>query len=211
VSRSYLATSFLLTFQDNLSPDYQTVDPCVNFDALVCDGFNARHDIPEDRSSYSTGTIMSENGQTTLKHILEGPYLENSEVWLKLRQYFVLTDNLQHSSFSPKNLVRDVASVDEENFLKMQMAYASCMNETELQNLGVKPLISLIDRITKSFPVVEHGFIGSVDLSDTIVLLEQMGVTSFEGLTTGADDKNPVSKPSSLDILLLAQEPRIPS
>lgn len=65
---------------DNLSPDYQKVDPCTSFDHLVCDGFNNRHDIPQDLSSYSTGTIMSENGQTILRHILESPYPTSSEV-----------------------------------------------------------------------------------------------------------------------------------
>lgn len=65
---------------DNLSPDYQTIDPCSNFDTLVCAGFDNRYDIPADKSSYSTGTIMSENGQTTLRHILESPYPTKSEV-----------------------------------------------------------------------------------------------------------------------------------
>ncbi|KAI0378465.1 endothelin-converting enzyme 1 [Hypomontagnella monticulosa] len=164
----------------NLSPDYQTVDACTNFDHLVCDGFNNRHDIPQDLSSYSTGTIMSENGQTILRHILESSYPTTSE----------------HSSFSPRNLVSRAASTDEENFLMIQEAYNSCMNETTLQKLGVQPLVSLIDRVAASFPVAEGGDepLAEADyaaLSNTILLLEQIGVTSFIGLYAGADDKNP--------------------
>ncbi|KAI0200603.1 peptidase family M13 [Astrocystis sublimbata] len=167
----------------NLSPGYKELDPCTRFDALVCDGFQDRHDIPEDRSSFSTASIMSDNGQTTLRHILESPYPGDSE----------------HSSFSPVNLMALAASTDKENFDTMKEAYQSCMNETILKSLGAAPLVELISTITQSFPVAE----GSYDteellepenysqLSETILLLEKLEVGSFEGLYTGADDKNP--------------------
>ncbi|KAI1761697.1 endothelin-converting enzyme 1 [Hypoxylon sp. FL1150] len=177
----------------NLSPDYQTIDPCTNFDTLVCDGFNGRHDIPQDKTSYSTGTIMSENGQTTLRHILESPYPSSSE----------------HSSFSPQNLIKVAASTDEENFLMIQEAYNSCMNETVLQNIGAAPLVSLIDQVAASFPVAEGAYggdepLGEADfaaLSETILLLERLFVSSFVGLTAGADDKNP-------DVVIIQAFPR---
>ncbi|CAJ2511492.1 Uu.00g071170.m01.CDS01 [Anthostomella pinea] len=176
----------------NLSPDYKTVDPCSNFDTLVCDGFNARHDIPQDRSSYSTASLMSDNGQTTLRHILESSYPNAS----------------QHSTFSPQNLMSLAASTDEENFLMMQESYNSCMNETVLQQIGVAPLVSLIDKVVKYFPVAEGTYGGDellqleeyASLSDTILLLQQMQVTSFEALSVGADDKNP-------DIVIVQSSP----
>ncbi|KAL7623935.1 hypothetical protein AAE478_005492 [Parahypoxylon ruwenzoriense] len=182
IASAFLIFAFvviLILSGDNLSPGYQTIDPCTNFDKLVCDGFNDRHDIPQDRSSYSTGTIMSENGQTTLRHILESPYPTTSE----------------HSPFSPRNLVKLAASTDEENFLMIQQAYNSCLNETVLQKLGIAPLVSLIDQVAASFPVSgSDGPLQETDyatLSDTILLLEQMGIPSFVGLGVGADDKNP--------------------
>ncbi|KAI0853671.1 endothelin-converting enzyme 1 [Daldinia vernicosa] len=166
----------------NLSPDYKTIDPCTNFDTLVCDGFINRHDIPQDKSSYSTGTIMSENGQTTLRHILESPYPTTSK----------------HSSFSPQNLVKVAASTDEENFRMIQDAYNSCLDEATLQKVGVKPLVDLINQVITSFPVDDaYGSDSRLEeadypaLSDTILLLEKLGVSSFVGLTAGADDKNP--------------------
>ncbi|GAP91007.1 putative endothelin-converting enzyme [Rosellinia necatrix] len=167
----------------NLSPDYKNLDPCGQFDHLVCDGFGARHDIPEDRSSYSTASIMSDNGRTTLRHILESPYPGDSK----------------HSSFSPMNLQRLVASTDEDNFLTMQESYKACMNEATLKEIGVSPLTDLIGEVARSFPV-DNEMYGTEEplqpedyakLSDTILLLEQLGVTSFESLYTGADDKNP--------------------
>ncbi|KAI0025704.1 endothelin-converting enzyme 1 [Xylariomycetidae sp. FL0641] len=164
----------------NLSPDYQTLDPCTHFDTLVCDGFNARHDIPQDRSSYSTASLMSDNGQTTLRHILESPYPKSS----------------QHSTFSPMNLVTISAMSDEDNFLMMQETYNSCMNETALKKVGVAPLVSLIDEIAHLFPVTSsaNDTLREEDyasLSKTITSLEHLQVSSFESIFVGADDKNP--------------------
>ncbi|KAI0878787.1 peptidase family M13 [Hypoxylon argillaceum] len=163
----------------NLSPDYKNLDPCTQFDTLVCDGFKARYDIPEDRSSYSTASIMSDNGRTTLRHILESPYPGASK----------------HSAFSPMNLQKLAASTDEENFLTMQEAYGACMNETTLKAIGVAPLTELINSVAQSFPVTDDTAEllpeDYARLSDTILLLEKLGVTSFESLYTGADDKNP--------------------
>ncbi|KAF3070925.1 Endothelin-converting enzyme 1 [Daldinia childiae] len=166
----------------NLSPDYETIDPCTNFDTLVCDGFINRHDIPQDKSSYSTATIMSENGQSTLRHILESSYPTTSK----------------HSSFSPQNLIKVAASTDEENFRMIQDAYNSCLDEATLQKVGVEPLVDLINQVALSFPVDDaygsDAILEEADyaaLSDTILLLEKLGVSSFVGLTAGADDKNP--------------------
>lgn len=93
------------------------------------------------------------------------------------------------------------SSTDEENFNTMKKAYNSCTDETALKKLGVEPLVNLIQVVAASFPVTGDNYglddtVGAQDfagLSETILLLEKMGVTSFEALGTGADDKNPVS------------------
>lgn len=172
----------------NLAPDYQDIDACTNFDQLVCSGFNDRHDIPEDRSSYSTAAQMSENGQTIIRHILEDVYPGSS----------------QHSSFSPMNLAVMASSADEMNFNTMKTAYNACLNETAIKDVGIQPLVHLIEEVAKSFPTTKGSTtdsqaLGADDLthlSDTILLLERLGVSTFEYLGTGADDKDPVSIPS---------------
>jgi len=64
----------------NLSPDYQQLDPCNDFEELVCGGWKDRHDLRPDQGDAFTGTIMSENSQLLLRHILEAPYPEDSSV-----------------------------------------------------------------------------------------------------------------------------------
>ncbi|KAJ5727578.1 hypothetical protein N7493_005398 [Penicillium malachiteum] len=55
----------------NLDPNYAKIDPCTNFDQLVCGGWRQNHDMRSDQGSIFAGTIMEENGQTRLRHILE--------------------------------------------------------------------------------------------------------------------------------------------
>jgi endothelin-converting enzyme len=64
----------------NLSPNYKNIDPCDNFEELVCGGWDERHDLRPDQGDAFTGTIMSENSQMLLRHILETPYPEESKV-----------------------------------------------------------------------------------------------------------------------------------
>lgn len=64
----------------NLSPEYKNIDPCTNFEELVCGGWDERHDLRPDQGDAFTGTIMSENSQMLLRHILEAPYPDGSEV-----------------------------------------------------------------------------------------------------------------------------------
>lgn len=87
------------------------------------------------------------------------------------------------------------ASTDEENFLMIQEAYKACINETAIQKKGIAPLVSLVNEIAASFPVNQLGQTlqegDYAALSDTILLLERLGVPSFMGIGVGADDKNP--------------------
>ena len=64
----------------NLSPIYKEIDPCTDFELLTCGGWDDRHDLRPDQGDAFTGTIMSENSQMLLRHILEAPYPDESKV-----------------------------------------------------------------------------------------------------------------------------------
>ena len=55
----------------SLSPRYKDLDPCTQFDVLACEGFEELHDLRPDQGDMFRGTLMSEAGEITLRHILE--------------------------------------------------------------------------------------------------------------------------------------------
>lgn len=99
------------------------------------------------------------------------------------------------------NLAVTASSTDEDNFSTMKEAYNACLNETAIKEVGVQPLMDLIQQVANSFRVSNATSEANdalkeddlAHLSNTILLLEQWGVSTFEYLGTGADDKNPVS------------------
>ncbi|KAF2398055.1 zincin [Trichodelitschia bisporula] len=156
----------------NLSPNYKELDPCTNFEELVCGGWRDRHDLRPDQDDAFTGTIMAENSQTLLRHILEAPYPNKSA----------------HSGFSPARLAPDEKSADEANFDKMKSAYEACLNVDTIKEVGLAPLKDLLLRIVKIFPAS-----GSEDkaIQETVLFLAKLGISALVSPGTGPDDKDP--------------------
>ncbi|KAF2103346.1 peptidase family M13 [Rhizodiscina lignyota] len=155
----------------NLSPNYKELDPCTDFEELVCGGWRDRHDLREDQGDAFTGTIMSENSQLLLRHILEASYPKDSK----------------HSHFSPMRLQTRSRSADEQNFDLMKSAYDACLDETTIKKRGVAPLLDVLRQVEEAFP--EEPVEG--DLRETILLLAKYGISALIAPGTGADDKSP--------------------
>jgi endothelin-converting enzyme len=75
----------------NLAPNYKDVDPCSDFRQLTCGGWDERHDLRPDQGDAFTGTIMAEESQMLLRHILEAPYPDESKVSSEYMLVFPLT------------------------------------------------------------------------------------------------------------------------
>jgi endothelin-converting enzyme len=125
----------------NLSPEYRNIDPCTDFEQLVCGGWNDRHDLRPDQGDAFTGTLMFESSQMLLRHILEAPYPSESK----------------HSSFSPARLVHSLSSIDQENFNKLKDAYDACIDEDKIKKDGAAPLMNILSQITDMFPIQESA------------------------------------------------------
>jgi len=158
----------------NLSPDYKNVDACIDFEQLTCAGWSERHDLRPDQGSAFTGTFMEEKSQTLLRHILEAPYPEKS----------------QHSGFSPAQLVQTLSSADQDNFNKLKAAYNACMDEETIKKTGVKPLAEIMQQIIDIYPVNKSDS-GKDALTETVLFLAKLGVSSLVSISTSADDKDP--------------------
>ncbi|RMD39946.1 hypothetical protein DV735_g5170, partial [Chaetothyriales sp. CBS 134920] len=158
----------------NLSPRYKELDPCVDFEELVCGGWKERHDLRSDQSDSFTGTIMAETSQTLLRHILEAPYPKDSA----------------HSEFSPAHLRRDSQkSVDEANFDKLKGAYDACLDEDTIQSLGIKPLMAVLGEVERLYatPVKDK----LTPLPGVLRYFNEIGRSVLVSLYAGADDKDP--------------------
>ena len=112
----------------NMSPRYHTVDPCHDFDQFVCEGWQEKHDLRADQGATFTGTIMAEDSQQILRHVLESPY--SGDV------YKIETDS----------------SAKRDIFEKLQTAYNACMDEKIIKDVGSAPLLDVLRKVEELFP-----------------------------------------------------------
>ncbi|KAI9873917.1 MAG: hypothetical protein M1830_010406, partial [Pleopsidium flavum] len=169
----------------NLSPNHRDIDPCINFDEFVCGGWQERHDLRSDQGDVFTGTLMQEQSQLLLRHVLESPY-----------------SNKQTQSASEP-------SVDEDNFNKLQDAYRACMDEDTIKDAGARPLINILRKVEEIFParrpqpdetadptmlnqLQKRSMLQDKDqLSNVVLYLMKIGVGALVDLSVGADDMDP--------------------
>ena len=171
-----LAASEIL---ENMSPVYHEIDPCTNFDKFVCDGWAEKHDLRPDQVSSFTGTMMAENAQQTLRHLLESPYPINDQ-------------QIEIHSYAKQRI-----------FEKLHDAYDACMNEEKLRELGSAPLIEVLRKVEELFPAARPSeamegfptlpisdqkgltFVGENQLSKTMTYLTKIGVSALINFYVG--------------------------
>jgi endothelin-converting enzyme len=106
---------------------------------------------------------------------------------------------VQHSAFSPAQLIEPLSSVDQNNFNKLKAAYDSCIDEDAIKKNGIKPLVKILHYVAASFPVAGSTFpkgtpfnaADAKEIGDTIELLTRLGVSALLSLGALADDKDP--------------------
>ena len=111
-----------------MSPRYHAVDPCHDFDQFVCEGWQEKHDLRADQGGAFTGTIMAEDSQQILRHVLESPYSVDS--------YTIETDS----------------SAKRDIFEKLQTAYNACMDEEVIKDVGSAPLLEILRKVEELYP-----------------------------------------------------------
>lgn len=152
---------------ENMSPKYHSIDPCHDFDQFVCEGWQEKHDLRADQGGAFTGTIMEEDSQQILRHVLESPYIVDD--------FKIETDS----------------SAKRDIFEKLQAAYDACMDEDSIKTIGSAPLLDVLRKVEELFPATrpdtdflllrnmnQHGLIieDNRQLSNTLAYLTSIGL-----------------------------------
>ncbi|KAF9359958.1 hypothetical protein BGX34_008062 [Mortierella sp. NVP85] len=101
------------------------VDPCTNFFDFACGGFVDRVPIPDDKPKIGYFDVVQKQNQEIIKAILTPE-----------------TTNVQKEKDDAK----------KRNLLKLQSMYESCTDEKKISEVGVKPLLDLVQNMVKTFP-----------------------------------------------------------
>ncbi|KAL9561383.1 hypothetical protein ACKAV7_014738 [Fusarium commune] len=179
-----------------LAPNYTEIDPCVDFDQLVCGGWAEHHGIPGGWNNIESFTALELQMQNNARKILESPYPSGSEAgWITV------------------NLTEDQAKADKENFAKVKTAYQVCMNYTTLEEEGLEPLTVLVNKVVAAFPATAesdktahepHDY--SAAMGKTITLFESLGIETTQRFAQVQDPQSPdriqlrIMPPSTSDI-----------
>ena len=141
----------------NLDPSYPQLDPCTNFDSYVCGGFRQLHDLRPDQGQMFTGTLMSENSQTILRHILEGdiskvPSVDRDNFEKLLADYEACTDEKTINSLGLEPLRAMVDEVKKSFPVSSVSAHHGMANATSkdltetilyMTNVGISALVAI--------------------------------------------------------------------
>ncbi|KAL1899277.1 hypothetical protein Cpir12675_001561 [Ceratocystis pirilliformis] len=107
-------------FSSNLAPNYAHLDPCNNFEEMVCGGWRQKHHLKYGEEVIDTVKLIQHNVDNILHELVEGPLPAGIE---------------------PN-------SQDAKNFYKMKAIYDSCMDTETIKSRGIEPLkevLALID------------------------------------------------------------------
>ncbi|KAL8914810.1 MAG: hypothetical protein Q9171_000646 [Xanthocarpia ochracea] len=188
---------------ENMAPKDHNIDPCEDFSKYVCGGWESKHDLRADQDSVSSASVMYENSQQTLRHLLESPY-----------------------SGSQLSRASSSASADEIIFDKIQSAYNACMDEETIKQRASKPLLDVLRKIEEYYPPrpdrrntdpshnrnsqQQQGLLsyGNEPLTRAVAYLSSIGVDAFVTFSVDADEKNPDSVVLSMNAL---NRPGLPS
>jgi len=127
------------------------VDPCENFYRFSCNGWFKRNPLPADQVAYGRFTELYELNRLHLKEILEAAAATGS------------------AAASPR-------SANEQ---KIGDEYASCMDTSAVNKLGLTPLQPELDRIA--------AMKTAADLPALLAHLQRIGVSAFFGMGSNQD------------------------
>ncbi|KAF4502158.1 endothelin-converting enzyme 1 [Fusarium agapanthi] len=129
----------------SMATNHAKIDPCTDFDELVCGNWAERNPIPAGAPSVDVLRAVQFHVYDLVRRVLEGPYPSGPDAgWITV------------------NLTKEETKADEENFVKMQEAYQVCMNTTTHEEEDLSQLRQVAKTIVTTLPASGNGKKGAV-------------------------------------------------
>ncbi|KAF4457921.1 hypothetical protein F53441_274 [Fusarium austroafricanum] len=159
--------------------DHAKIDPCTDFDKLVCGNWADTNPLPAGQMYMGVLESVNNHVYDLARRVLEGPYPSGPDAgWITV------------------NLTKDEIPTDKENFAKLQEAYQVCMNSTAQEEQGISQLRELAKTVVEKFPAhigskkLRH-FDHSSSMGEIYTLFESFGIETTQRFLQHVESKNP--------------------
>ncbi|KAF4342467.1 endothelin-converting enzyme 1 [Fusarium beomiforme] len=163
----------------SMATNHTKIDPCTDFDQLVCGNWAERNPIPAGSTSVDVLDAVQAHVYDLVRRVLESPYPSGPDAgWITV------------------NLTKREAAVDRENFVKLQEAYQVCMNTTAHEEEGLGQLRNLAKTIVTMFPPSSEAKNGtdydhSRGVGQLLTLFESLGIETTQRFLYIPEPLNP--------------------
>ncbi|KAG0080303.1 hypothetical protein BGZ92_000696, partial [Podila epicladia] len=161
------------------------VDPCEDFSAFACGGFEEREEIPADEESVGYFKLVQKQNNRIIRSIL-----------------------------SPANKPIAIGGdqdldVEDNNLQKLRALFTSCMDEDQINKVGRQPVVDEVKKLLALFPIrgsllsSSPAIASAVNTADpdratalavTLAHMTKLGLDTFTGFGVSTDVKNPTRR-----------------